>query len=88
MAATKYIVARSTSPEGLAEEVNKLLPDYQPLGSMTADDTRAMFCQAMVDAGGVVITDGMTIEVEPTGEFTEAVTFDVENGEITGIVLS
>lgn len=85
---TTYTVLKATTVEKLQELVNDALPDLQPHGSMVADIAGRAFMQPMVDAGGLVVYDGMEIDVEPEGEFATTTTFTVDEGEITKIVMS
>lgn len=84
-----YQIVNAKTPDQLQEKVAALLPALQPVGAVIADQNNRMFLQAMAGYGGAVVTDGMELTaVEPTGSYTDTVTFTVADGEITAIVLS
>ncbi|MDX9742096.1 MAG: hypothetical protein RBT81_13115 [Gammaproteobacteria bacterium] len=84
-----FQVVRDRSIDAVQAKVNALLPDWQPYGDLVVDHDNRLFCQAMSQSGGAVVTDGMTLaDVEPTGSYTDTVTFTVEDGKITEIALS
>ncbi len=89
MKALSYEIVRSLSISDLADRVDARLPDKQPHGAPIIDHSNRLFLQSMVSIGGAVVTDGMDLEgVEPTGSYTDTVTFTVEDGVITGFALS
>lgn len=88
MPVLEYTVLKGSTIEHLVQLVNEALPAKQPYGDPVLDRETGMFCQAMVSTGGVVVTDGMTVDIEPSGSYVDTVTFSVTDGEITAIALS
>lgn len=88
MPVLSYEIITANTPTHLAQLVNAALPDKQPYGDPVLDRESGVYSQAMVTTGGKVVTDGMTLAVEPTGTYTDTVTFTVAAGEITAIALS
>lgn len=88
----KYEIVKAGAPDHLAKAVEAKMPDMQPHGSMVADEDHRVYMQAMTGdgtGGATVVTDDMVLEgVEPTGIYTDTVTFTVEDGQITAIALS
>ncbi|MDX9716262.1 MAG: hypothetical protein RBT67_02710 [Thauera sp.] len=89
MTVLQYKIVRHRSIKDVESDVNSLLATHQPHGELIVDHDNRLFCQPMVATGGAVVTDGMELTgVEPTGTYTDTVTFAVADGKVTGITLS
>jgi hypothetical protein len=89
MTAIDYIIVQDRSLENVQAKVKALLATHQPHGNLVVDRESRLYAQPMVSTGAATVTDGMELAaVEPTGSYTDTVTFTVVDGKITEIALS